>query len=389
MRKFSVAILFVFTLMVTFSSISGAAEFITGRDCTVPKDTVIEGDLYAFGRSLTVDGTVTGDLIVWCGYAAINGTVQGDIIAFCRNVTITGTVRGDVIAAVKDLRLEGMIGNDLRVSWANSVIVSGTVKNNVDVFCSNLLLSNESTVGQNVLFKCAGVRLKGKIAGSVVGTANEVELDGEVIKDVEVSGLDMASLSSGAHIKGDLKLSDGFITINPQAIIEGATIENFNINKWTKPSFYILKLIWLMAAILIGVLTIRLVPKLTQKVISEIQHFWKSMATGFISLLIIPIAIILIALTFIGLPLSLFSLALYITGVYLSTICVGIVIGMLILRVFQKPFHISLAAMVVGLFVLHSMFIVPYFGMVVRLVTVILGLGMIVSGSLKYVRKGS
>ena len=65
MRKFSVAILFVFTLMVTFSSISGAAEFITGRDCTVPKDTVIEGDLYAFGRSLTVDGTVTGDLIVF------------------------------------------------------------------------------------------------------------------------------------------------------------------------------------------------------------------------------------------------------------------------------------------------------------------------------------
>ena len=61
MRKFSVSILFVFTLMATFSSISGADEFITGRDCTVPEDTVIEGDLYAFCRSLTVDGTVTGD----------------------------------------------------------------------------------------------------------------------------------------------------------------------------------------------------------------------------------------------------------------------------------------------------------------------------------------
>ncbi|MFC1591814.1 hypothetical protein ACFL43_04765 [Thermodesulfobacteriota bacterium] len=387
MTKFSVAFLLISTLLVTTSSISGAAEFITGRDCSVPEGAVIEGDLYAFCRSLTVDGTVTGDLILWCGYATITGTVQGDVIAFCRKVAIAGTVRGDVKAAVKDLRLEGVAENNVRIGWADRVFISGTVNNTVDVFCNYLSLAAESTVGQNVLFSCAALKLNGKIAGAVDGTASEAELNGKVEKDVEVRGLREASVSSGAHIKGDLKLTDGLISIAPQATIEGATIKNLKINKWTKSSFYIFKLIWLMAAILIGVLTIKLMPGLTQKVIAEIQHFWKSMATGCVSLLFFPVAIILVALTFVGLPLSLFSLALYISCVYLSTVYVGIAIGMVSLRVFKKPFHISLAAMTVGLLVLHSIFIVPCLGVVVRLVTVMLGLGMIVSGSLKFVRE--
>ncbi|KPJ55877.1 MAG: hypothetical protein AMJ42_06040 [Deltaproteobacteria bacterium DG_8] len=372
MRKICFACFLIVSLIVTFSSVANAIQFKRDRSVTVPKGEVIEGDLYAFCEILTIDGTITGDLISFSRFANINGTVQGDIISAGRNV-----------------ELRGVVEDDFRVIFARKVLVNGFVKKNVTVFCRDFFLAKEGTTGQNVLFHCRNSNIKGKILGSIYGIGGVAELTGEVGKDVDVRKILKVSISPTSHIKGNLKISGNDIKIAPEALIEGKIEKKEWISKRIMFSSFILKLNWLIAAILIGVLTIKFMPRLTQNIIVEIQQYWKCMGIGLIALIFSPIAIILIALTFIGLPLSLLSLLFYIALLYLSTIFVGIVAGMLILRLFKKPFQVSLASMIVGLLVLHILFAVPSFGLVVRIVTLILGFGMVVSGGLKFIREAA
>ena len=375
MRKLFIICFFTIIPFLTFSSLLNATQVKGDRHVIVAEDEVVEGDLYTFSETVTIDGIVTGDLISFCKSAYINGTVKGDIIAFAESV-----------------ELRGMAEDDFRV-FARNIIVNGTIKKNVTAFCEIFSLNQESIVEQDVLFGCAQANLRGNILGSIAGGAGFVNLTGEVGQDVDLSG-DSINISSTAHIKGDLKICCSRETnIDPEALIEGE-IEKVPPkekakSKWAKPSFYIFKLIWLIAAIVIGVLAIKLMPKLTQIIIGEAQQYWKSLGIGFVFLIFTPIASIIVIITFIGLPLGLLSLTLYTALLYLSTIFVGIVAGMFILRWLNKPFEVSLIALIIGLLALHILFQVPYLGMVVHIVTLILGLGMIVSGGFKFLREAA
>jgi hypothetical protein len=67
---------------------AGAIEFKAGQHVTVPADEVIDGDLYATGETVTIDGkTVT-----------IDGTVRGDVVASGREVRVNGSIEGDLMA---------------------------------------------------------------------------------------------------------------------------------------------------------------------------------------------------------------------------------------------------------------------------------------------------
>src|SRR5438067_454124 len=54
-------------LLVGPSSVlpTSGAEFRSGEEVVVAADETIKGDLYAFGRHITVDGTVEGDLVAF------------------------------------------------------------------------------------------------------------------------------------------------------------------------------------------------------------------------------------------------------------------------------------------------------------------------------------
>ena len=79
-----------------------AAQFMSDdAEALVEAGTTVEGNLYATGQTVTIEGTVDGDLICAGGQVAVakGGVVTGDLMCAGQSVEISGEVRGDVRSA--------------------------------------------------------------------------------------------------------------------------------------------------------------------------------------------------------------------------------------------------------------------------------------------------
>jgi hypothetical protein len=70
----------------------------SGDQVVVPAGETIEGDLYASGGLVRVEGRVEGDLLAAAGQQ-VAGQVTGDVMAAGGSIDVSGRVGGDVRAA--------------------------------------------------------------------------------------------------------------------------------------------------------------------------------------------------------------------------------------------------------------------------------------------------
>ncbi|SES98212.1 hypothetical protein [Anaerobranca gottschalkii] len=55
------------------------------------------GDIVAFGKDVSVEGTVTGNVVAFRGNIEIKGTVHGDVIAYGGDIKVSGKIIGNVV----------------------------------------------------------------------------------------------------------------------------------------------------------------------------------------------------------------------------------------------------------------------------------------------------
>ena len=108
------------------------------------------------------------------------------------------------------------------------------------------------------------------------------------------------------------------------------------------------------------------------------DRFGRSLLTGFILLVTVPVAAVLLVLTVVGIPISVFGMLLYAATLYPGLVFVAAWLGR---RALQRARHQgqqgpsiywSVAA---GAFVLAVLFAVPFAGWVIRLVAILAGFG--------------
>jgi hypothetical protein len=144
-------------------------KLLGGDIVAVGAGETIPHDLYAFGGTVTVDGTVEGDLVVAGGQVSINGTVRGDVLAAGGTVTVGGTVEGDLRAASGQLTVGGNVTEDAFLAGGQFSLSSG------------------ARVGEDLAFAAGQARLDGAVAGSVVGSAGEYARSGTIGGSEEVT----------------------------------------------------------------------------------------------------------------------------------------------------------------------------------------------------------
>lgn len=125
----------------------------TGEEVLVPAGATVEGDLYASGGLVRVEGTVDGDLFASAGQVQITGTVTGDLMAGGGTIGVDGEVDGDVRVAGGRVAVAGTVGEDL-------LVAGGQVR-----------LASSGEVGEDLLFGTAQMTLDGTVDGDVLGTA--------------------------------------------------------------------------------------------------------------------------------------------------------------------------------------------------------------------------
>lgn len=133
-----------------------------GDEVVVPAGETVDGDLYASGGSVRIEGTVDGDLVASGGRVEVSGDVTGDLLAGSGSVSVSGSVGGDARVGAGQVTVSGSVGEDL-------VVGSGRVT-----------VTSSGEVGEDLIFGAGRTRLDGRVAGNVLGVTGDYVRRGTV-----------------------------------------------------------------------------------------------------------------------------------------------------------------------------------------------------------------
>lgn len=344
-----------------------AAEVRSGGDVTIASGEVIDGDLYLAGNHITVDGTINGELWAAGGTITINGMINGSLVAIGQTVNINGEVAQTVRAASATVSVSGNIGGDL-LAFAGEVSVASVAE-----------------IGGDLILGAGSAYINGLIKGYIKGGGGDVTLADGVGGEVEIR-VDSLTVTSGANIQGDLTYtSENEADIQPGAQIGGTTAHRLpKLEDTAKFGFFSGvwgKVLGFLMILLVGVIIVLLAPRRTALFADSIRKRpWLSLGWGALILFATPIAVIVACITIVGIPLGLIALALYAIAIYLSQIPVALFIGRWIIGRFRgvESRAILVGALALGLAIISLLKLIPYFGFVIGLATVLFGLGTLV-----------
>ena len=338
--------------------------------------------------SVAAGETVDDTLVVFSESASIDGTVNGDLIVFTRSLTLTGTVTGNIVAFGQNVNVEGNVNGSVYGFGRSVDLAGGDVARNLFGFGSDVVVGTGSNVGANAAMFGNIVAVRGRVGKDVRSFSTELEISGEVVRNVDSYGRRVRVLDSG-RIGGNLTSHVGDAS-NVQtasgATIGGATDiqvteeqQERERSKYLSASFYIGQAIRLGAAFVAGLVLFWLFPALLTLTLHSGIQAVKHGAIGLITAIVVPIVSVIVCFTIIGIPLGIIGILLWILGLYFAKIVVALLIGR---RLFagqtgQLPHHAAL--LVAGLVLILIAVNIPYVGGLVNFLLTILGLGLLVS----------
>ena len=308
-------------------ALSFGAYWQAGESVSVTALQPAQENSYLAGSIVTVSGAVNGDLFAAGSSVAISGNVSGDIMAAGSMVNIVGAKAQDVRAAGSSVNLGGTFSGELLAVGAQVIVAANT-----------RIAKDSRIAGSSLTFD-------GKSAGSVY-------LYGEKV-----------NVGPNAVIQGDLNYSSPTeATIDPAAQISGKV--NFNQTKAGKSQdqnafraafvgfftviFFIKLLAMLVAAYLLWYLRRKDAVEIIQQATSK---FGASLLRGFIFLVVVPAAVIVLFITVIGFPIGIFSALMYAVLLMLACPFTILFASSLVMKkkIDLQWYHILLGAVILAL----------------------------------------
>jgi len=356
------------SFLATVPTLALAAE-----DGTTPRvvEREIGGDRFTAGSELRIAGAVAGDLIAAGGELDVRAQVAGDAALAAGKIRSDGSIAQDAYLAGGQLAINGAIGRNARIA-------GGQVETGVN-----------STIAGNASIAGGEVRLRGGVAGFLTVAGGRVLLDGVVDHDVTVTAREV-ELGPSARIAGKLRYtSRKVLREDPAAQVAGG-IERVpfpaGMREWGRGERrYMARgagLLWVAGLMLMAGLWIAFLPGVATRIATTARgRFGWSLLLGFVLLVCIPAAIIVMLATVIGIPLALLTLLLYIalllTGYVAGCMAVGdwALARARAAAVAHRGWRI--AAAVAAVLVIALLVRVPILGGLLSLVVLLLGIGAI------------
>ena len=351
-----------------------ASPGLQAQDAKPATERHVGSDTFVFGGSVRIDKPVPGDLIAAGGNVDVDAPVAGDAMLAGGNLRVTAKVEHSVLAGGGRLILDAPIGRNLRVGGGQ-----------VDV-------GPMAAIGGNVMVGGGQVSLRGPVKGSVAVGGGRVLIDGPVDGDV-VSNAGRLTLGPNARLAGKLSYrSNDELERDPAAQVAGA-IEHLSMpgrsaarereRDWgdraqhAGPSW-----LWTLGLMAIAALLVATLPVTTQRVAEALRaRFGWSLLWGFIALVCIPVAALILLVSIVGIPLALLLLLLYFALLLVGYVGSGIALGHWALARFKADAAARtgwrIAAAMAAVLLLALLGSVPFFGGIVAMLAVLAGMGAI------------
>jgi cytoskeletal protein CcmA (bactofilin family) len=312
------------------------------------------------------------------------GRVEGDLFVAGERVELRGEVTGNVFAWARELTLTGRVGGSLHAA-SERLRVDGEVAGSVYALAEDASAGPAARIGGDLHGYGRSAALEGRIARDLRYAAQELELRGEVGRDLLAPGAGRVRLGAGARVGRDLEVhveSEGDLQIAEGVVIGGARrVEPprrgealFEARPW------LWTLVRVAAALAFGVALYALFPSLFRARVPTLPSFFRLLGAGLAVLVGAPLVLALVGITLVGLPLALVGGFLYVTALYLANVLASAELGRTLLRrrADELPGVASFArTLLVGLVAVAVAAHVPGLGTAVRVVILLVGLGLV------------
>lgn len=309
-----------------------------------------------------------------------NKNILGSNIIFGNKVETNGEVKG--INLIFGNNIISRTNNDYGFIFGNNVTISGTTNNDGAIFGNNVTIDNTTNIGRDVAIFANTVTISGNLGRNAEIYASNVNIKGATIAGNITIHADTITIDASTTIKGTLKYPNN-IDENNLTIEKGSSITNIKMYEESdnEGEVEVSTIIWQKLTSLIGILIIfsaiyLIIPSLYEKLDRNIP---KNLGYGIITLLLVPIAILLLLISVFGVSFGILLLVLYILIIATSTVLVGPLLGELIYNKLTTNKSNKYLVGLLGITILYILKQIPILGWLVTFLTISLAFGLILS----------
>jgi cytoskeletal protein CcmA (bactofilin family) len=336
-----------------------------------------------------------GDLFIGGGSLTVREPVKGDLFAGGGSIDIETPVSGDAVVAGGKLRLGADVGRNIYAA-GGQVNVLGKVGGNARMAGGQVEIAPQAEVAGNVSVSGGRVELRGTIKGHVQAAGGEVLIDGPIAGDV-IATSGRLTLGPGARIGGKLRyrsreplaqdaaaqVSGGIEKLLPALgrggdkarAEQAAREEREHERRFANPVRA-----WTVGLMLLAALLLALLPGASANVARTWRaHAGFSLLAGFVLLVCVPVAVLLLLISIIGIPVALAVIASYLALLPVAYVASAIGAGDWALQRWQPQRGAQvlwrIGAACLALLVLALLGWVPVLGWVIAFLALLAGLG--------------
>jgi cytoskeletal protein CcmA (bactofilin family) len=323
--------------------------------------------------------TNEGDLYLFKDAVVIRGKQDGDLIVFGRELEVpsTGVVTGDINAFTQSVDLNGKMGDSVR-AMAQSVRLTGTIDGDLVAVGESIKVEKGARITGDLDAKGARIEMDGTVDGDFTATGGEVHLLGKVGGSAELKG-DVIEVDPGAKVVGDLTYTSRNKIDGADHVVEGHVDYTPGRSEPKVSSGCVIKwFFWTSTALLASLVSLAMFRRSAPEVVAAVRSDGlRSAGIGFISAIVIPVALAISCILIITIPAVVLGYIAYFMLLYLAQVPVAVFVGEWLMQRVGKPVG-PFAAVAVGVPVMYLVFAVPVIGKLALFAVVFTGFGAIV-----------
>ncbi|MFA5197815.1 MAG: hypothetical protein WC437_05355 [Patescibacteria group bacterium] len=335
----------------------------------------VADNLYAAGSNVSIDSAVSGDLFTAGGNVVISQNVSDDINAVGGSISVLGSSGSDTRIVGGNVLISSNVGGEL-VALGGSINISSGTSVTGDLVSAGGLIAVNGNVGGNAKIVGGAININGHIKGNVIVKANEKITIGE---NAVIDG----DLEYSAPSAESLKIEEGAVISGKTSFTEISAPSKVDTQKAKSFFFAVIGIftIYKLFALIITALILFLLFKEFSNSVSKnaTQNPLRLIGKGFVALIIIPAASILLFITILGIPLGLLTLLSYILLLLISCIYSSVIFGAWASQLVYKSSAATVTwkNIIVGAILLAIVVIIPFIGWIIGFLIFLLSLGTI------------
>ena len=356
MRKIWIILL---ALLILTPSVCLAATFRSEKDNAITTVTQAETlkNAYLAGNSVNFSGKATQDLFAAGNTISIGGSVGASLMAAGNTITLSAPVGNSARIAGNNLVIQSSVGSDLMAA-GNAIALGPNAQVSDDLIAAGNVLDLAGNVNGNALLAGSQININGQIKGDVTikGSGKVVIGDNAVIGgNLNYEAAEPATIAAGAKIAG---------TTNFKKVARQTGSKNMMTGKLVG-----LVTFFSLGALIATFLTLWLLtyifPKLTRRYLeAAMAKPAESIGMGFVYLVVVPVAAIILLVTLIGIPLSILVFGTYGVAVAIAKLFVPVFVGSLLFKWFgkSKEYRIDWLTILIGIVATAIIGAIPFIG---------------------------